>query len=180
MALCYAAVGAAGFQKNAHGTMSPAARWLFAPYLAAAALNARWWTRRAPAPVQVTDDVWLGRLPQRARDIDPRCKALVDVCAELPLPAGAPASVVLPQLDLVPPSAHELTRAADAIEQARARGPVLVCCALGVSRSACAVAAWLLRTGRAADVNAAIARVRAARPSVVLTDRHVAALRALV
>ena len=91
----------------------------------------------------------------------------------------APAPVALPQLDLVPPSAHELQRAADAIEQARTRGAVLVCCALGVSRSACAVAAWLLRTGRAANVDAAIACVRAARPTVVLTDRHLAALRAL-
>ena len=45
----------------------------------------------------------------------------------------------------------------------RARGPVLVCCALGYSRSACAVAAWLLATGRAATVDAALARVRAAR-----------------
>lgn len=179
VALCYAAIGAAGFQKDARGAMSLAARWLFAPYLVGAALNARWWTRRAPSPVLVADDVWLGRLPQRARDVDPRFKALVDLCAELPLPAGAPAPVALPQLDLVPPSAHDLQRAADAIEQARTRGAVLVCCALGVSRSACAVAAWLLRTGRAANVDAAVARVRAARPTVVLTDRHLAALRAL-
>lgn len=179
VAACYAALGAAGFQKDPHGRMSLAARWLFAPYVAAAWLNARWWTWRAPAPVLVADGVWLGRLPRRNRDIDARFAAIVDVCAELPLPDGAPSPVALPQLDLVPPSASELRRAADAIECLHARGPVLVCCALGVSRGACAVAAWLLATRRAADVDAALACVRAARPSAVLTDRHVAALRAM-
>jgi protein-tyrosine phosphatase len=57
---------------------------------------------------------------------------------------------------------------------------VLVCCALGYSRSACAVAAWLLASGRARDVDAAIATVRAARQLVVLDSGHVAALRGLV
>ena len=50
----------------------------------------------------------------------------------------------------------------------RRHGPVLVCCALGYSRSAAAAAAWLLVTGRAADADAAIARVREVRPHLVL------------
>jgi len=49
-------------------------------------------------------------------------------------------------LDLVSPSQAQLEQAAQAIGAARAtaNGPVLVCCALGFSRSALAVAAGLL------------------------------------
>ena len=72
-----------------------------------------------------------------------------------------------------------LADAAAAIERARARGPVLVCCALGLSRSACAVAAWLLATRRAATVDAALARVRAAQARVVLGDGHRESLHAM-
>jgi len=49
---------------------------------------------------------------------------------------------------------------------------VLVCCALGYSRSAASVATWLLRSGRARDVAEAVAMVRTARPSIVLHDVH--------
>ncbi len=55
-----------------------------------------------------------------------------------------------------------------AIERLRASGPVLVCCALGYSRSATAVAAWLLHSGRAATVDEALAIIRTARTDVVL------------
>src|SRR4030095_5885775 len=50
VAVCYAGLGAAGFQKGNDGRLSVAARWLLAPYLAAAWLNSRWWTRRHPKP----------------------------------------------------------------------------------------------------------------------------------
>jgi protein-tyrosine phosphatase len=55
-----------------------------------------------------------------------------------------------------------------------------VCCALGYSRSACAVLAWLLHTGRADNVEAAEALLRAKRPHVVLSQAHRAALAALM
>ncbi len=79
-------------------------------------------------------------------------------------------------LDLVAPEPHLLRAAAAAIEDARARGPVLVCCALGYSRSAAALATWLVAYGHADSVAAAVARIRAARPRIVLGDDAMAAI----
>ena len=45
---------------------------------------------------------------------------------------------------------------------------MLVCCALGYSRSAAAVATWLLASGRAATIDEAVAELRRVRPRVVL------------
>jgi protein-tyrosine phosphatase len=82
-------------------------------------------------------------------------------------------------LDLVAPDAASLRAAADAVEEARSTGPVLVCCALGYSRSAAVVAAWLLRTGRAASARDAAARITAARPAVRISNEVLARLRTL-
>jgi membrane-associated phospholipid phosphatase len=170
VALCYAGIGAAGFQKDPEGRLSLAARWLLAPYLAGAWLNSRWWTRRAPQPVHVADGVWIGRVPA-TRDLAPYA-GIVDVAAELSLPRSSLPKRVVPMLDLAQPEPASLSEAAQAIEALRARGPVLVCCALGFSRSACAIAAWLLSTGRAAGAQQAFAQVRDARRDVVLHERH--------
>jgi protein-tyrosine phosphatase len=132
----YAVFGAAGFQKGADGRMSLAARVLLAPYLAGAWINSRAWTRREPAPVTVADGVALGRLP--ARKVAAEFATVIDLSAELPRPRGRAAWRAFPTLDLVVPQPQLLCAAAQAIEEARARGPVLVCCALGYSRSASA------------------------------------------
>jgi protein-tyrosine phosphatase len=71
-------------------------------------------------------------------------------------------------LDLVPPSAAGLRSAAAHIERARSEGPVLVCCALGYSRSAAAAATWLLTSRTAGTVAEAIDQVRGARPGIVV------------
>jgi membrane-associated phospholipid phosphatase len=157
----YAALGPAGFQKRADGRMSLAAAWLLAPYLIGAWINSRLWTNGDPRPVAICDGVWLGRAPwpRAARDF----AEIVDLCAELR--AGSRA---VPMLDLVTPTPEKLARAAAEIELARAEGRVLACCALGYSRSAAAVAAWLLTTGRAASVDEAVAEIRRARPRIVL------------
>jgi protein-tyrosine phosphatase len=88
------------------------------------------------------------------------------------LPSSPLALRIVPMLDLVPPDPASLADAAGAIEALRTRGPVLVCCALGFSRSACAIAAWLVSTGRASDAEHAIARLRSVRSDVVLHDGH--------
>ncbi|WP_372392102.1 phosphatase PAP2/dual specificity phosphatase family protein [Xanthomonas sp. NCPPB 3582] len=176
VALNYAALGPLGFQKRSDGRLSLAARWLFAPYLLAAWCNSRVWTRRDPLPRAVCDEVWLGRIPLPAQRAG--FAVVVDLSAELSLHAARRHDQVIPMLDLVAPSPASLAAAAAAIEAARTQGAVLVCCALGYSRSAASVACWLVRSGRARDVDAAIAQLRAVRPTIVLGHAHRAAIMA--
>lgn len=178
VALNYLWLGVAGFQKDNDGRLSLAARLLLAPYLVGAWINSRLWTRRRPHPDEVCDGVFIGRLP--LRQMPAADMALVDLCAELSAPTQRRAYTPVAVLDLTVASATELRQAAEAIEQHRRHGPVLVCCALGVSRSASAVAAWLLLSGRAASVDDAISIVRGARPICVLRAPHRQALNALV
>lgn len=174
VALNYAVLGPQGFQKRADGRLSVAARWLYAPYLALAWLNSRAWTRRQPAPVAVAGNVWLGRIPSHG---DRENFTVVDLCAELSLPdGGRPGDAVVPMLDLVAPEPARLRQAVTAIPT-NPGSPVLVCCALGYSRSATVIAGWLLNTGRAATVEAACEQVRSARSTVVLGSAQMRALR---
>ena len=174
--LIYAWCGSVGFAKR-HGRHDLAPALVMAPYLLGAWSNSRLWTRRHPWPDRVAEDVWLGRMPSTAALRRGGFAALCDLCAELPAPRGVHAYAGLPWLDLVAPTPTQLAEAAHWIEGLRGAGPVLVCCALGYSRSACAVAAWLLYRGLAEDVEAAVGRVTQARPGVVLLPAHWAALR---
>lgn len=179
VALNYALFGAHGFQKGADGRLSTAAGWLLAPYMLGAWLNSRLWTFRRPAPDEVCDGVWLGRLPGARELARSPFRSVVDLCAELPLAPQGRHYHAIPVLDLTPPTLDDCLTAAEAIEQARRRGPTLVCCALGYSRSATALATWLLFSGRVANLDAALALLRGARPRIVLHDAHLRVLRQL-
>ncbi|AIL60791.1 protein-tyrosine phosphatase [Pseudomonas alkylphenolica] len=176
VALNYALFDADGFQKGTDGRLSAAACWLLAPYLAAAWINSRLWTRKHPQPDQVIDDVWLGRIPTATQLRHSPFNAALDLCAELPLDPGTAAYQAVPVLDLTAPTTAQCLELAEALERLRQHGPVLVCCALGYSRSATAVAAWLLHSGRASSVDAALELLRQARPRVVLHAAHRQAL----
>ena len=177
--LNYLGLGAAGFQKRA-GRIGIAGTGLLAPYQAAAWINSRIWTRRDPQPVPIADGVWLGRLPSQREWATGGFAAVLDLTAEFSTPHGPGRGVSLPWLDLVPPDNGALSEAAAQIEALRRTGTVLVCCALGYSRSAAAVAAWLLTTGRAATLDEAIAAIAARRPRLALGRIHRDRLQALV
>lgn len=177
--LFYLWTGAAGFQKQG-GQHSLAVTLLLAPYLFGAWINSRWWTRNRPAPDEIADNVWLGRMPSVQNMRSGGFSSLCDFTAELPAPQGDWHYAGMNWLDLVVPNAAQLKAAAFQIESSRAYGSVLVCCALGYSRSASAVLAWLLLTRRAADVDAAEAMLRKVRPQIVLGALHRAALVELV
>jgi protein-tyrosine phosphatase len=176
VALNYGFIGAAGFQKGRAGRLTLGARGLLAPYLAGARLNSRAWTRRRPES-PVLDGVSIGRIPSSAGLSASPFVAVIDLCAELT--CGRRDGLFyrsIPVLDLTVPDAASLRTAATAIEEARLQGPVLVCCALGYSRSAAAIVAWLLLTHRAPTVDAAVELLRRARPGIVLRREHREAL----
>jgi len=149
VAFGYAGAGPKIFQKSGDGSVTLASRLLLLPYRIGARVNAWAWTRRLEADVVIADGVSLGRFPSR-READ-GFAAVIDLAGEFERPGGATCLwIAFPLLDLVPAPAAALRQAADAVEQARRDGPVLVCCALGFQRSAGVVAAWLVSTGRAA------------------------------
>ncbi|TXI76023.1 MAG: phosphatase PAP2 family protein [Dokdonella sp.] len=176
LAVIYLAGDAEAFAKQPDGSLPCAVRCLLAPYLAAAWLNSRWWTRHLAAVNEVAAGVALGRLPSADQLPALGVRCVVDLCAELPFPASGLHYASIPVLDLIPPTPGQIERAVQAIDVARRQGPVLVCCALGLARSAVVLAAWLLHAGIAASPAAAIAQVRAARPAVVLGVREVVLL----
>ena len=179
-AIVYFSGDANGFQKT-DGRHALASRILFAPYRYAACINAWLWTRRRPNPDHIAEGVWLGRHPDASASTStvPGRSTLLDLCPELSAPRAARTCHSLPWLDLVVPTPAQLDEAAQAIESVRHAGPLLVCCALGYSRSACAVVAWLYRTRRSASIAAAIEHVRACRPHIVLSDAHLRVLASL-
>ncbi|UQY36792.1 phosphatase PAP2/dual specificity phosphatase family protein [Pseudomonas fulva] len=174
VALNYALFGAKGFQKPADGRLSAASSWLLAPYLLGAWINSRAWTCKHPQPDEVADGVWLGRIPGKGEG--QAFAAIADLCAELPCRVEGQVYRELACLDLIVPSSEHCLQAAVAIEDLRRHGPVLVCCALGYSRSATAIAAWLLHSGRCRSVAEAVSQLRQARPQVVLGYAHLQAL----
>ncbi len=158
------------FQKNAGAISGPMA-FLLAPYLAVAWINARVWTRHAP-PREIHSGVWLGRSPARRERDALGIASLVDVSAELPVKTKGASYQCVPCLDLVVPSAAQLDAMVAAIEAERERRPTLVFCALGYSRGATAVGAWMLAQGHAKSVEDAVAAIRARRPQVALSSAH--------
>ncbi len=149
-----------------------AAALLLAPYMAVKWIHLRWWTRNEPLAQEIADGVWLGRFPHRSERDAIGIASMVTLAAELPADTSGVAAHSVPMLDLLAPTAEQLVAAAAAIEDLKASRPTLVCCALGYSRSAAAVAAWLVAAGTATSSDVAIAMIRSRRPAVVLTARH--------
>lgn len=176
VAFNYAWSGAAGFQKQADGQLSMAARWLLAPYLVAAWLNSRAWTRHQPQPVALGEGLWLGRIPGRGERQN--FAQVFDCCAELPRVDARPADLQQPMLDLLPADSTQLRNAADALDKQLQQGPVLLCCALGYSRSATVALAWRI-CHRGASLPEALHWLQQHKPECVIKAAHRNALERL-
>ena len=180
LALAYARFGPVVFQKH-EGRQRWAARLLLWPYRVGAWWLSRWLSRRVVASAEVVPGIWLSRAPGRADWRQLPAHAVLDLAAEFNPPCATLARPYrsVPLLDLAVPTPAQLAEAVAALD-ALAAGPqpVLVHCALGYSRSAVVLAAWLLHTHRAATPAQAEAQLRAARPQVLLTAGHRAALAA--
>lgn len=179
VALAYGGVGAKTFLKRADGRFPPGSWLLFWPYHALNLLALRGFLRRQKRSEglisPITERVFLGpRLGEReARELLQNGEiSVLDLAAELPetpLLRRARHYLSLPLLDTWAPTPQELRRGAEWIAAREQEGPVYVHCALGHGRSATYVAAFLLASGRASDVDAALALIRQQRPGIGLS-----------
>ena len=181
VSLAYAGYGTDVFRK-CRGKLDWPARLLLAPYRLGAWWSSRWYTRQGKPSMEVIPGLWIGRAPGR-RDwlhLDPR--SVLDLTAEFNSPRQRPGSEVrcVPMLDLATPSLAQLKAAVMAIDAMYAKPPLLVHCALGYSRSALAVAAWLLHRGLVHTAEEAVERIRAARPQIVMPPAYIALLETYV
>ncbi|OCG67424.1 phosphatase PAP2/dual specificity phosphatase family protein [Gilliamella sp. Fer4-1] len=172
VSLNYLLFGAAGFQKQTNGHFNLAVTILYLPYFIIMWVNSRLWTFKNNPTDLIIDNVYLGRIPSNKILQANQFTSIVDLCAELPITQFNGHYKLIPVLDMTPLTIEECQQAAETIEKYHKQGKLLVCCALGYSRSATAIIAWLLMTQRVTSLNEAIATVKLYRHSVVITAKQ--------
>ena len=180
VATFYLGIGPAGFQKGRNGHISVASRWLLAPYLVAAWLNSRLWTRGKPDAVEILGNVWLGRFPSAETWRNHSLRSVVDLSAELSSKLDQEHWYAHPSLDLVTVPTATLNDAVQSIAGQADQGRVLVCCALGYSRSAAVVCHWLLSMGHAETIEEAVRILKQSRPEIVLKPAQLSSIEGAV
>ncbi|SFC37623.1 phosphatase PAP2/dual specificity phosphatase family protein [Pragia fontium] len=170
VALGYCGLGDSIFQKTPSGEISPSARILLAPYQIGAWCSFRHFSAKYDPYNEIVPGIVLGSYPRKNLQV----KAVLDMTSEWQKSryTGSLAYAACPQLDLLAPSVAELQRAVQELNQLHTQGDVLVHCALGLSRSATVVAAWLLQQNKVSNISQAIEVIRQARPGVILRESH--------
>jgi protein-tyrosine phosphatase len=163
---------AAAYGLGSPGIIQRAMGLLLAPHVAARWIHARWSTRGQPLAQAISGGVWLGRAPLRRERDALGIASMVTLAVELPVDTSGVVARRVPMLDLVVPTAEQLEAAVAAIDEVKSARPTLVCCALGYSRAAASVAAWLLARDIVPSADAAIEMIQARRLMVVLTAAH--------
>ncbi len=125
--------------------------------------------------------MWIGRKlndREAASAVDSGVTAVLDLSAEFSeaKPFRAITYRNVPILDLSAPTSKQLTEMGAFITEQSKYGIVYVHCKIGYSRSAAAVAAYLLMSGQVRDVMEAVSAVRRARPAVVIRPEVITAL----
>ncbi|WP_312179630.1 phosphatase PAP2/dual specificity phosphatase family protein [Pantoea sp. CTOTU46764] len=172
----YAGLGVTVFQKSRCGNLPLSARLLLLPYLTGVRISRCWFSRHTAQSNEIAAGVSLGRFPDKAQQE----LAVFDLTAELHKGnRNAQRWLAYPLMDLLVPDIEPLCTAVRQLQQLhRESDKVLVCCALGLSRSATVVAAWLLAEGHATSVAQAVEFIHSRRPQIVLTPAHIEILEA--
>ena len=169
LAAIYGHADAAAWQKQATGKHTLAVSLFALPLRLMYRVNMAYWLRGKALSAQVTERIHVGSILAA-----PEFHAVVDVCAEYPLAVMPSYYATIPMLDMVPTDVAALRAAADALHQMlqQQNQPVLVCCALGYSRSVAVVLVYLLRQRHAHDLQAALKLLQQARPDMVVSPAN--------
>jgi protein-tyrosine phosphatase len=180
VASAYFGFGPVIFHK-ADGRLHWCARLVLAPCLLGQWFSLLYYRRQGRPWDKVTPEVWIGRILNHREAVE---AARLGVTAVLDLTAEfsevKPFRMLnyrnIPILDLTAPSTDQLRTMAAFIDAESRKGIVFIHCKIGYSRTAGAAASYLLQTGKAGGVEAAIALLRKARPAIVVRPEVVAAL----
>jgi membrane-associated phospholipid phosphatase len=172
VAAAYFGAGPSIYRKQG-GRLPLSAKIVLAPCLLGQYLSLICYRRHCRAWDEVVPGVWIGRKLNRSeadRAVRQGITAVLDLTAEFseasPFLTGN--YLNLPVLDLTAPTPAQLEEAAAFIQEHSLRGKVYVHCKIGYSRSAAAVAAYLLKNGRAKTAGEAVHLIRRVRPSLIV------------
>ena len=181
VAAAYFGVGTAIFRKE-QGQLTWSARLLLAPCLLGQWISL-WHYRRQCRPWdEAAPHVLIGRRLNNGEATDAvhaGVTAVLDLTGEFSEPAAFRGVEYrnIAILDLTAPTPAQLKEAIAFIDSTSSRGTVYVHCKIGYSRSAAVVGAWLVASGAEPTADAAMARLRAVRPSIVIRPEAEGALR---
>jgi protein-tyrosine phosphatase len=180
VASAYFGVGPIIFRKRG-GRLAWSAKFVLGPCLIGQYLSLLYYRRQCRVWDEITPRVWIGgKLGHRAakRAVKTGVTAVLDVSAEFSETKSFRAVRYrnIPILDLTAPTQEQLHQMSKCIAKQCDAGVVYVHCKIGYSRSAAAVAAYLIMSGKASDVEGALAIIRRARPSIVIRPEVISVL----
>jgi protein-tyrosine phosphatase len=170
-----------GIFRKADGRLHWTARLVLAPCLLGQQLSLVYYRRQCRPWDKVNPEVWIGRTlnhSEAAVATGLGVTAVLDLTAEFS--EAKPFRTLIyrnvPILDLTAPSIDQLREMAAFIDDESRKGVVYIHCKIGYSRTAAAVAAYLLQTGKAGSLAEAVAILRQVRPAIVVRPEIVEAL----
>jgi protein-tyrosine phosphatase len=150
--LGYFGLGAIVFQKKENGSFTFAANILFFPYRWMSRLIRNVFFKSYQSPQKISDKLYLGAFWMTKKH---RYDAVFDVCAEYKKSKNRnPKYISYPLIDLATPTIEELNLGVKKLDELiQNNDTVFIHCALGMSRSATLVFAWLLYANKVKTVN---------------------------
>ena len=177
----YVGIGPRVFRKRRDGTMPLSSFFALGPRIFGQFLSLLYYRRQISAYTRITPSALIGSRPNK-REVAELLKsgvtAVLDLGAELPEVGALRALnyLCLPILDLTAPTREQLDLAARFISAETERGQVYVHCKIGYSRSAAAIAAYLLLSRSAETVTDAVALIKHVRSGIVMSPATLEAL----
>lgn len=180
VAIAYFRAGPMVFHKT-EGKLPWSTRFVLAPCLFGQYLSLLYYRSRCRSWDKVTSKIWIGgKLGSRAakKALRSGVVAVLDLSAEFS--EAKPFRKInyrnVPVLDLTAPTQSQLVEMSEFIGNHSRNGAVYVHCKIGYSRSAAAVAAYLMMSGNAKTPEDAFAMIRRVRPSVIVRSEVLSAL----
>jgi protein-tyrosine phosphatase len=180
VASAYFRAGPIVFRKTG-GKLTWSTRFVLAPCLIGQYLSLLYYRSQCRSWDKVTPEIWIGGKLGSGSAKKALCSGVVsvlDLSAEFS--EAKPFRRInyrnIPVLDLTAPTQAQLVEATKFIGNFSQNGAVYVHCKIGYSRSAAAVAAYLMTSGKVKTAEEAFAMIRRVRPSVVIRPEVLSAL----